>query len=190
MGKSAAMPGEGSRGVEAGPAEVVDDLAQHFDALVLQQRDVEVAALAAAEYAEVELIGRWHGALGADVVVQTVDGQYVAGTVEDVGSDHVRLCAATATWLVRTAAIASVTGLPDRARDPRTRPISARLSIGSALRTIGEDHRACSLRLVSGEQLHGRPDRVGRDFVELRAGRRRRLVVVPLAAVVAVVCER
>lgn len=189
MGKSAAMAGEGSRGVETGPAEVVGDLAQHFDALVLQQRDVEVAALAAAEYAEVELSARWHGAVGAEVVVETTEGQRLAGTVVEAGSDHVELREDGATWLVRTTAVASVTGLPDRVSDRRSRPISARLSIGSALRCLGADHRTCSVWLVSGTRLHGRPARVGRDFVELRAGGRSRLVVVPLAAVTAVRCE-
>jgi hypothetical protein len=176
-----------------------DDLEQQAAGLHLAEREAEVEELAMAEYAQVTLEERLHGARGAAVRLRLVDGNLLNGTLRRVGRDWLQVddphgCS----WMVRTAAVAAVSGLGARAVNEDALPVTARLSLRSALRALAEARGECVLHLVGGDRVEGIPGRVGQDFVEViptdpasprAAGRRaggRAVEVVPLSGLVSV----
>ncbi|HEY6934576.1 MAG TPA: hypothetical protein VI452_14345 [Marmoricola sp.] len=168
-----------------------DDLEQQAAGLHLAERDAEVGELAVGEYAEVTLTARLHGARGQVVRLRLWGGDSLSGRLERVGLGWVQLDDEQATsWLVRTAAVTGVAGLGHRAVNEAALPVTARLSLRSALRTLAGGHRECVVRLLDGGQVTGVLGRVGNDFVELTdPGRRPRgtdAQLVPLRVLVAV----
>ena len=68
---------------------LLEDLEQQALGLHLLARDQELAEREQAEYAQVSLRGRWHGAVGAQVQVGLSTGQRLRGTVQRTGADWV-----------------------------------------------------------------------------------------------------
>lgn len=165
---------------------VMEDLEQQATGLQLLERDADVIALAAAEYAHVALAERLHASVGRDLRLQLIDGHQLTGQLLRTGEDWLLLAGTTTQHVVRLAALVSVTGLSERADHTSTWSVLDRLTLRSVLRRLSDDAVACTLGLVGGHQVRGRLGRVGLDFVELYAGEDvRSLHVVPFAALVA-----
>lgn len=166
---------------------MLDDLEMQADGLHLAERAAEVDALSVAGYAEVELVARLHGSIGADLRVGLADGRDVRGRLIAVGLDWFLLQDAPGTqWALHRPAVALVAGLGSRSVPADARPLSARLTLRSVLRRLGDDGLTCALHLVGGRVLHGVPERVGADFVELRPAEAATPVAVPVDSVAVV----
>jgi hypothetical protein len=170
-----------------------DDLEQQAEGLALAERDGRVADLSRAGYGELDLLSRLHGAVGCPVLVRVTGLGQLRGTVVRVGADWLLADDGRHEWLVRLAAVEGVGGLPDRAVDPAARPVTARLGLGSVLRSVAEDAAPVVVHRVGGATRRARVRRVGRDFVELGPDEPApagpvadQLEVVPFAAVAAV----
>lgn len=147
--------------------DLFDDLEQQAEGLALAERDIEVAELARAEYAAVDLGSRLHASPGHRVVLVVVGVGRLEATIVRVGADWLLVEDAQAEWLVRSAAVAQVHGLSDRAVPASQRPLTARLGLGSALRGIAEDRSEVRLHRLDGGTFVGYIRRVGADFLEL-----------------------
>lgn len=164
---------------------VFDDLEQQAEGLALAERDARVGELVRAEYAELDLLSRLHGAIGAELAVLLSGVGRLRGTVVRVGRDWLLLDDGRHEWLVRVAALQEVRGLPDRVLEEAGRPVTARLGLGSVLRSLAQDTVPVQLHRTGGDVLVGRLRRVGADFVELETDGEH-LTVVPWRALVAV----
>ena len=171
---------------------VFDDLEQQAEGLALVERDTEVAELARAGYAEVDLVARLHASVGADVGVDLAGCDAVRGRLCRVGADWFLLAAGPLEWIVRLPAVMSVRGLSERALGPEARGLGARLGLGSALRGVAEGRHEVVLHRIDGRRVEGVLARVGADFVELSVRAEQAAPVtaaVPFGAVAAV-CRR
>jgi hypothetical protein len=146
---------------------VFEDLEQQAEGLALGARDAEVAELARAEYAGVDLISRLSGSIGAHLRIEVTGVGRLRGRLARVGRDWLLLLTDSHEWLLRDAALAAVRGLGERAVDPRHRAATARLGLGSALRGIAEEQDVVLVHRLDGGVARGVPRRVGADFVEL-----------------------
>lgn len=163
---------------------VFDDLEQQAEGLALAERDARVADLSREEYAGLDLLARLHGAVGAEVTLGVTGVGRLRSTVLRVGSDWLLAGAdGGQEWVVRLAAVEEVRGLPDRAVDAARRPATARLGLGSVLRSISADADPVVVHRTGGEALRVRVRRVGADFVELEDSG---VAVVPWHAIAAV----
>lgn len=95
-------------------------------------------------------------------------------------------------WVVSTVAVMTVSGLP---REPalRNSPVDERLTWSHAWRVLSRDRSEVRVWCRDGSVVHGVPETVGRDYVELRAYDEARpsgrpAEVVPYAAIAAVRC--
>lgn len=165
---------------------LLDDLEMQAEGLHLAERAAEVDALSVAEYAEVPLLARLHASTGREVRVGLVGDAELRGRLARVGSDWFLVDQGRTAWFVHLPAVSLVTGLDVHSVPDAARPLSARLSLRSVLRRLGDEGRTCALHLPGGRVLHGVPQRVGADFVELRPGEATEATVVPLAAVAVV----
>ncbi len=168
-----------------------DDLETQAHGQALAARDVDVADLARAEYAEVTLEDRLAGSVGEGVVIHLDGGVTVRGTLERVG----RRCAVVRgeagpahTVLVNLDHLLSAATPSARARAEQSRPLTSRLGLASAMRHLSLEHDRLATRLADGRTVRGEVVRVGADFLELRpapdeAGTDN---LVPLAAAVTV----
>jgi len=147
-----------------------DDLEQQADGLALTQRDAEVAELARAEYAQVDLEARLHASTGRWLVLDVEGPGVLEGTLSRVGAGWCLLGSGAQEWLVRLAATLSLRGLADRGVPARVRPVTARLGVASALRRVGDERAEVVLHRLDGTALRGRLVRVGVDFVDLGTG--------------------
>lgn len=164
-----------------------DDLEQQAEGLALAERDARVADLSRAEYGELDLLARLHAAVGAAVALCVTGVGRLTGTVARVGADWLLVDDGAQEWLVRLSALEEVVGLPDRALGAASRPVTARLGLGSVLRTIAADAAPVVVHRTGGAVLRGRLRRVGADFVELDVDDRHAAVtVVPWGAIAAV----
>lgn len=157
--------------------DLFDDLEQQAAGLAFVQRDAEVADLAEAEYAQVDLSARLHASVGRRVVA-SVPGDRLAGTLDRVGADFLLLDAGHAELVVPTAAILTVNGLAPAARVREARPLTARLGLTSMLRRLASERVGSTFVLRDGGRVDGPPERVGTDFVEVAGG-----CVVPCSAI-------
>jgi small nuclear ribonucleoprotein (snRNP)-like protein len=149
---------------------LLDDLEGQAEGLYLADRAVEVAELGVAQYAEVELAGRWQASVDRPLRVVTTDGWDMRGRLVRAAADWVVLSSDEGgAWAVHLRSVALVTGLADRTVPAEARPLSARLSLGSLLRRLAGEASPVSLRLVGGRIVRGRLTRVGADFAEVRA---------------------
>ncbi|HET8560041.1 MAG TPA: hypothetical protein VFL69_05945 [Marmoricola sp.] len=151
--------------------DLFDDLEQQAEGMQLAEREVAVGELAAGEYAGVSLVARLHGARGRAVRVRLWGAGSLQGTLARVGVDWLQLDDPTgASWLVPAAAVTGVGGLDRRAISEEARPVTARLSLRSALRALAGARTEVVVRLLDGGQLEGTLGRVGQDFVEVVRG--------------------
>ncbi|MFP5253196.1 MAG: hypothetical protein ACLGH4_05320 [Actinomycetes bacterium] len=165
---------------------VFDDLEQQAEGLALAERDARVADLARAGYAEVDLLSRLRGSLGVLLHLRLAGAVGLSGTVLRVGTDWLLLDDGRHEWLVPTQALEEVRGLPDRAVADSARPITARLGLGSVLRSLASDALPVLVHRRDGQVVRGLVRRVGADFVELQGDEVAGLAVVPWPAIAAV----
>ncbi len=166
---------------------VFDDLEQQAAGLHLAERDAEVGELALGEYAQVSLLARLHGAGSSTLRLRLCTGEFLRGRIRRVGADWLQVDDEHgASWLVPVAAVLTAAGLGERAVSEEALPITARLSMRSALRTLAAARRECVVELLSGDRVEGTLARVGQDFVEVRGLDGGGVEVVPLRALVTV----
>lgn len=162
---------------------VFDDLEQQAEGLALAERDARVADLARAEYGELDLLSRLHAAVGDELELHVRGPGRLRGTVRRVGADWLLLGGDGEEWLVRTASLEEVRGLPDRAMTEDARPVTARLGLGSVLRSVAADRVPVQVHRTGGGVVPGTVRRVGADFVEVETDGS--MAVVPWSAVAA-----
>jgi len=163
-----------------------DDLEQQAAALYEAERDVEVAERARAEYAGVTLAGRMMAARGAEVGLVVEGVGTITGRLQRVAAAWCLVGAAGQDWIVRSAAVVAVRGLPPQAVAEAAWPVTARLSLASALRRLADGGEECRVRLRDGAGYDARLGRVGADFVEAFTGDQREPVLLSTAAIAAV----
>lgn len=167
--------------------ELFDDLETRAAGLAHQAREVDVADLARAEYAEVTLTERLHGSVGTVVRLETNGSVPVSGLLERVGQGCVAVAASEAPrglHLVNLDHVLSVTTGSSRAASSTALPVTSRLGFASAVRHLADEVDEVALQLCDARRLTGRLVRVGADFLELVPEHRPDVVLVPLAAVV------
>lgn len=166
--------------------DLFEDLEQQAEGAALVARDAEVAELARAEYAEVDLASRCHASVGHLVELTTAQQVVVRGRLARAGEGWCLVAAQSSAqsstqsstqssrsaadgdeWLVAFSAVVSWRGLAAGAQPEGVRPITARLRLGSVLRPLGEDHASVVLVRSDGVQRRGEVGRVGKDFLEL-----------------------
>jgi hypothetical protein len=153
--------------LDTGLAGVLADLEQQADGLALERRDAEVAELARAEYAQVDLAARVHASLGDHVVIG-IPGHRVEGRLRRAGAGWCLVDDGRSEWLLRLAALVDLEGLTVRGTAPEGRPLTARLGLGSVLRSVAETRTEAVVHLCDGRLLAGTLVRVGADFLDLR----------------------
>lgn len=149
--------------------DLFEDLEQQAAGLDRAERDAEVAELAAAGYAEVDLEARVHASVGSEVALALLGGDVVRGTVARAGVDWCLVLAPTAPResLVRLGAVTAAGGLSARAVPAPARRVTARLGWGSVLRSLAEERGPVQVVGVDGRTRQGVVHRVGADFFEL-----------------------
>ena len=163
-----------------------DDLEQQADALFTAEREAEVAERSRSEYAAVTLATRLMAARGTEVGLVVEGVGTVSGLVHRVAGDWCLVGAAGQDWIVRLPAVVAVRGLPRHAVAQEAWPVTARLSLGSALRRLADAREECRLRLRDGTAYDARLGRVGADFVEAFTGDHLEPLAVALTALAAV----
>ncbi len=175
--------------------DLFDDLEQQAEGLALAERDVEVAELSRAEYAQVDFASRLHASTGHRVVLVVAGMGHVDATILRVGADWLLADDGAHEWILRIAALAHVRGLSEQAVGEQHRPVPARVGVGSALRSVAESRAAVVLHRLDGALVRGQLRRVGADFVELwvsehaeawRPGPEGHVEVVPFSGLAAV----
>ena len=170
--------------------DLFEDLEQRAEGAVLAARDAEVAELARAEYSQIDLAARCHASVGADVELAGPAGLVVHGRVARVGAGWCLVVsragdrATMHEWLFILSGLLSARGLSPQARPVSTRPVTARLGLGSVLRTMAEERGTVTLVRCDGERRQGVLGRVGSDFVEL-VGEGGAVDLVPFSGLVA-----
>jgi hypothetical protein len=165
-------------------AGLFDDLEQQAEGIALRERDAEVAEARRAEYAQVDLATRLFGSVGAALLIGVTGVGVLDGMLRRVGDGWCLLDADAREWIVRLAAVGSVRRLAERGVTASSRPVTARLGFGSALRQVTDAGAEAVVHRLDGSVLRGAPGRVGADFLEVRGDAF--VEVVPFWAVAAV----
>lgn len=167
-----------------------DDLEQQAEGLALAARDADVAELARAEYAEIDLASRLHASTGQEVELQLLGAGPVRGRLARVGEGWCLVAPPGSAGrpgvetVVALPALVGARGLAGGARPESLRGVVARLRIGSVLRRLAEDGARVAVVRTDGERRQGALARVGADFVEIAD--EGRLELVPFAVLAAV----
>jgi len=175
--------------------ELFADLEAQADALHQRDRDAEIADRTRAEQATVEVADRLRAAIGHTVTVRVGGVGFLTGRVQRVGAAWLLLgTGEEAPWLVAWPAVIGVVGVPRRAVAADSR-VTEGLGWPSTWRLLARDRALVHVVRFDASTVSGVPERVGRDFVELRvSGLESSLPahaeVVPYAAVAAVRCPR
>ena len=177
------------------------DLEGELEALERAELAGEVADRTRREQARIGLGDRVRASQGADVTVRCLGGHVLTGRVRDSGPDWLLLVEQTGRrqLMVALPAVVTVTGLGAASDVPgRQGEVARRLDLRWALRGLTRSRTGVRLLLGDASTLTGTLDRVGSDHLELAehpAGEPRRardvraVVMVPLAALCAVVSE-
>ncbi len=154
-----------------------EDLEQQAEGLALSERDLEVAELSRAEYAQVTLQDRLHASTERTVTLGVAGVGTVVGVLARVGADWCLVATdgearpgPAQEWILRLDAVQRAAGLSERALDEASRPLSARLGLGSALRGVAAERSEVRAHLRDGAVLRGQVGRVGADFLEISVG--------------------
>jgi hypothetical protein len=162
-----------------------DDLEDRAAALYDAEREPELADRSRAEYRQVSLASRLMASVDTELIVDVLGVGPVAGRLERVADGWCLVTGAAQDWVVVASAIAAVHGAAERSVPEVAWSPVARLGLGSALRRLADSGQRCVLHLRDGSVRDGVLRRVGRDFVEVRTGSDRVLLVAfdALAAV-------
>lgn len=166
------------------------DLEAQARALVVTERDAEVAELTRLETSRLELASRLRPALGGKVRLRCLGGTMLAGRLSALGTGWLLLDEdAGREAFVATASVVSIAGLGRLAAPGPA--LDAGLGIGRALRGLARDRSVLRACLTDSTVVDGTVDRVGLDFVEFAvhaAGEVRRreevreVLVLPISA--------
>jgi hypothetical protein len=159
--------------------DLFGDLEGQFASAESAEFEAEVAELAIAERASVELAARL-GAVGSDpLVVHLEGGTVVRGTLADATPSWILLHEGKRDHLVPLAAIVGLAGLPDRSLP--WGEVERRLSLGHALRILA----GARVRVVvetPGSDFQGTIVAVGADHCDILLDSGADRVAVPFAA--------
>jgi hypothetical protein len=167
--------------------DLFDDLESRAEGLAQEARDAEVAELARAEYAEVPLQARLHGAQGSLVHLEMAGGARLVARVERVGRGCAVVTSESAPrglHLLNLTHLLAVRAESARAADEAVLPLTARLGLASAVRHLAEEVASLAVQRADGVRLVGDVVRVGADFLELCSEDAAGNLLVPLAAIV------
>lgn len=187
-----ALPGRHGAVVDEPLDEVFRDLEQQAAGLARSQRDADLAELARAEYAEVELASRLHASPGCTLTLDLRGAGQVAGTLLRVGAGWCTVGAGQVpratgphrgAYVVRLGAVVALRGVSRRAVPPEARPVTARLGLGSVLREAAQQRPEVTVALTDGSRRAGSLARVGADFAELAEARGGPPLLVPFAGI-------
>jgi len=169
----------------------LDELEQQAEALYDAERAPELADRSRAEYQQVPLAARLMATVGETVALHVRGVGAVRGELARVAAGWCLVAQPAQDWVVRLAAVAAVEGASSRATPEVAWPVTARLTVGSALRRLAEAGERCVVHLVDGGRHEGVPRRVGQDFVEVVTGAdgHERMVLVAFGALAAVQSE-
>ncbi|MFA6298471.1 MAG: hypothetical protein WC642_04850 [Nocardioides sp.] len=164
---------------------LLDDLEQQAEALYDAERAPELADRSRSAYQQVTLASRLMASLEQDVVLEVLGVGAVPGTLSRTAAEWCLVRGPGQDWLVRLAAVASVTGASERALPEVAWSPVSRLGLGSPLRRLAESGERCVVRSLDGHAHEGVVSRVGQDFVELTGpgGRTMLVAFTALAAV-------
>ncbi|HEX8080396.1 MAG TPA: hypothetical protein VF557_09315 [Jatrophihabitans sp.] len=170
------------------------DLEAQTQALLVAERDAEVAELTRLETSRLQLVNRLRPAVGAAVRVRCLGGMALAGRISAVGAGWLLLDEGGGREaLLAAAAVTSVAGLGRLSAVPGS-ALDGGLGIGHALRAVARDRSVLRACLTDSTVLDGTLDRVGSDFVDFAvhaAGEPRRredvreILVLPISALAA-----
>ena len=143
--------------------------------------EAEVAELAIAERASVDLAARLRAAVGTPdtVTLHLAGAGVVRGVVTDATPSWVLLQDGAREHLVPVAAIAAASPIPQRSLP--WGEVEGRLTLGHALRALAESGAAVIVETTGGE-FRGRVASVGADHVDVKPGAQVAAVVVPFGA--------
>ncbi|MEO6502452.1 MAG: hypothetical protein ABIQ09_11135 [Jatrophihabitantaceae bacterium] len=167
------------------------DLEAQAQALLVAERDAEVAELTRLETSRLRFASRLRPAVGEVIKVRCLGGMALSGRLSAVGAGWLLLDeGAGREALLAAAAVTSVAGLGRLAGAPGS-ALDASLGIGHALRGVARDRSVLRACLTDSTVLDGTLDRVGADFVDFAvhaAGEPRRredvreVLVLPISA--------
>lgn len=174
--------------------ELFRDLDGEWEATSSAGQLVEVADRTRTELARIALLDRLRASLGRPVRLHTVAGE-VAGELRRVARDCV-LVQGRVEVLVPVTAVLGAEGLAaGSVPGELVGEVDRRLGMASLLRAVARDRAAVTVRRAGASSVHGTPQRVGADFLDLavhpegeppRRGTVTGQLVVPFAAVAAV----
>ena len=150
--------------------ELFADLEAQAAAEERVELEAEIADRSRGELAEVELMQRLSGNLGAQVSLRLVGTVEVRGRLTTVGADWLLLDsgAGAGERLVPVHAVLAVRDLGPRAASEQARgAVMSRLGLASPLRAIVRNRAEVRLVLTDGSQHVGTPERVGADHLDL-----------------------
>lgn len=147
------------------------DLEAQLAAAEATERAAEVSDRSRREVALLTLVDRARASCGSSVQLRVAGAGAVEGVLVEVGQEWLLLAEPTGQQtLVPTAAVLSVSGLGLRSAAPGSAGrVFERLGLASALRALARDRAPVLAWLRDGGTVSGTIDRVGSDFVELRA---------------------
>lgn len=161
-----------------------DDLEAQAGALYDAERGPELADRSRSAYQAVTLASRLMASVGGSLVLEVLGVGRVDGSLERVGEDWCLVRGAAQDWVLRTGAIATVSGASERSVPEVAWSPVARLGLGSALRRLADAGERCVVHLVDGSAHEAVLRRVGAEFVEAEGPRGVHLV--SFAAIAAV----
>ncbi len=163
----------------------LDDLEGRAEALYDAERAGELGDRARSEYTAVTLASRLMASLDGAVSLDVLGVGHVTGSLQRVGPDWCLVHGAAQDWIVRLAAIAAVEDASARSVPEVAWSPLSRLGLGSALRRLADAGERCLVHGVDGAATEAVVSRVGADFVEVRVGEQRTLLLA-FAAIAAV----
>jgi hypothetical protein len=170
-----------------------------------RERDAEIAERTRAELARLRLVDRLRAVadgrpgLDDEVGVRVLAAGVVRGSLTRVTDEWFVLVTPSHEWVVATAAVLGVSGVPPGARSPESqRAVAGSWGWSAAWRVLARDRTEVHVIRRDGSTVTGLASRAGQDFVELTASESIAEPVrggagselVPHAAIAAVRCPR
>ncbi len=144
--------------------DLFDELEAEFDAALRREQEEEIPHLVHAEAATVSLADRIRHRVGQRLHVRLRTGDLREGTVDEANHAWTMLHDGPRRSLIPHTGVAYAWPLAGAA--PELKGISARLTLGYALRKIAESGMTVRLLTLGGE-LHGRVGLVGTDYIDV-----------------------
>ncbi len=161
-----------------------DDLESQAGALYDAERGPELADRSRSAYQDVTLASRLMASAGRALELEVVGVGRVTGSLERVGVGWCLVRGAAQDWVLRTGAIALVSGASERSVPEVAWSPVAKLGLGSVLRRLADAGERCVVHRVDGSAHEALLRRVGADFVQVEGPRGAHLVAFDALAAV------